>query len=297
MGVRLFRFVGLIGVFSTLISCLYVVFDVFSILGLRFPLDVVSIPEPYKSIVSLYATLIGFLILFVIFMFRLHTWFSSPLLFSSSLVSIFALISPILYGLSFPMVIPLLIFGFTLSLISGFAILFRVEKPTRIFSLSALEVSVTAILSALQAFLTASVGAIFPSPTGGYTHIGDTITFLAAYLFGVKISTLTGVIGSLAADFYLGYPRWYVSILAHGLEGLIAGLSYRRGVVLKVLLSLLAGFSMAFTYFYINIFIKGYAPALISFMRDFFGQALISLIIALILYKPLERALRAVMHF
>ncbi|MCX8169442.1 MAG: ECF transporter S component [Candidatus Methanomethylicia archaeon] len=292
MDIKFLRVIGIIGGISTFITCLYILFDVFSMFGLSFPMGVVIIPEPYRSIVSLYATLIAFIVAFIISSFKIHIWFSALCIFSLSIISLIALFSQSIYGLNFPYTLIPFIIGFILSLSSSIIMLFKIEKPIGIFSLTPMEISITAILSALQAFLTASVGAIFPSPTGGYTHIGDTITFLAAYLFGVKISTLTGVIGSLIADFYLAYPRWYVTILAHGVEGLIAGLSYRKSFPIKIFLSIIAGFSMAFTYFYINIFIKGYAPAIISFMRDFFGQALISIILALILYKPLERILK-----
>lgn len=297
MNIKLIKSIGVLGSIVTLIMCIQIVSHVFIGLGLSFPRDVISIPEPYRSMVSLHATLIAFLLSFIIFSIKIHVWYSSLLIFSSAIISLIAIFSQNIYGLSLPstIIFPLII-GFLLSISSSLTMLFKVEKPPKIFSLTPIEISVTAILSALQAFLTASVGAIFPSPTGGYTHIGDTITFIAAFLFGAKISTLTGIIGSLVADFYLAYPRWYVSILAHGAEGLIAGLSYRRSLPIKIILSIIAGFSMAFTYFYINIFIKGYAPALISFMRDFFGQALISLIIALILYKPLERALKAIIR-
>ncbi|MEM2809302.1 MAG: ECF transporter S component [Candidatus Methanomethylicia archaeon] len=293
MNVRLIRGIGVLGSIITLVMCIQIVSNVFISLGLSFPRDVISIPEPYRSMVSLHATLIAFLLAFILASVKLHIWYSSLCVFSSAIISLVAIFSQNIYGLILPstIVFPLAI-GFILSISSSLIMFFRVEKPKKIFSLTPIEISVTAILSALQAFLTASVGAIFPSPTGGYTHIGDTITFIAAFLFGAKISTLTGVIGSLVADFYLAYPRWYVSILAHGAEGLIAGLSYRRSLPIKIILSIIAGFSMAFTYFYVNIFIKGYAPAIISFMRDFFGQALISLILALILYKPLEKALK-----
>ena len=135
------------------------------------------------------------------------------------------------------------------------------------------------------------VGAIFPSPTGGYTHIGDAIIFLAALLFGWKVGALTGIIGSVTADFFLGYPRWYVSIIAHGVEGLIAGLGRGKRIVIQVITCAIGGFIMATTYFYVNIFIKGYAPAIISFIRDLFGQAGLSLIIAIVLVKIIEKSL------
>lgn len=153
------------------------------------------------------------------------------------------------------------------------------------------EIAVTSVFSALTAVLTAYVGAIFPSPTGGYTHIGDSAIFIAALLFGPKVGATVGVVGPLVADMVLGYPRWYVSILAHGVEGLLAGMARDRGLGYTIAALILAGLFMASTYFIVNVFIKGYAPALMSLVRDLFGQAGVSAVIALIAYKPVKRAI------
>lgn len=86
--------------------------------------------------------------------------------------------------------------------------------------MSPCEIAATSVFSALAAVITIITGALVPSPTGGYTHIGDMIVFVAALLLGSKIGGFTGIVGSVVADFWLAYPRWYVSILAHGLEDL-----------------------------------------------------------------------------
>jgi hypothetical protein len=41
----------------------------------------------------------------------------------------------------------------------------------------------------------------------------------------------------------------------------------------------------------VNVFIRGHPVALLSFFRDFFGQALVSLVIGLVLTKAVEKAL------
>ncbi len=158
--------------------------------------------------------------------------------------------------------------------------------------LTTLEISFIASLSALTAILTSYVGAMFPSPTGGYTHVGDTIIFLAGLLLGSKIGGLVGIIGSVVADFIVGYPRWFISIPAHGFEGFIAGFGKNKNMIFKTIFCFLGGLIMASTYFYVNIFIKGYPAAIISFIRDLFGQALVSLILAIILSKILEKIIR-----
>ncbi|MEM2961006.1 MAG: ECF transporter S component [Candidatus Bathyarchaeia archaeon] len=156
--------------------------------------------------------------------------------------------------------------------------------------LKPLDVTRVALFSAMTAALTVLTGGVFPSPTGGYTHVGDTVIFFVSLIFGSKIGSLVGIFGALGADFYLAYPRWYVSIPAHGLEGLVAGLGKGRPIHLQILFCILGGFLMATTYFYVNIFIKGYAVALISYMRDLFGQAAISIVLGVICSKVAERS-------
>ena len=157
--------------------------------------------------------------------------------------------------------------------------------------LTPLEIALTAVFSALTAVLTGTTGIMFPSPTGGYTHIGDAAIFIAALLFGARVGGLVGIIGPVAADLFVGYPRWFVTVVAHGAEGFIAGLGRGRGIVIQVLLLSLAGFVMATTYFFVNIFIKGYPLAIVSYIRDLFGQALVSIILGLAITKAVERAM------
>jgi hypothetical protein len=64
---------------------------------------------------------------------------------------------------------------------------FKVPSVEAERMLTPLEIAIVAIFSALTAVLTSMTGAIFPSPTGGYTHIGDTAINVAALLFGVKV--------------------------------------------------------------------------------------------------------------
>jgi len=148
-------------------------------------------------------------------------------------------------------------------------------------------VALVSMFSALTAALTYL--ARVPSPTGGYTHIGDTVIYLAALLFGPSVGVAVGVLGPLAADLLAGYPRWYVSIVAHGVQGYIAGLGRGKRLRAQAMLLVAAGLVMSFTYFAVNVYIKGVALATASLIRDVFGQSLISWILSLLLIKPLEK--------
>lgn len=167
----------------------------------------------------------------------------------------------------------------------------REVKPV-IKPLTIKEVAYVSVFSALTAVLTVGTGGLIPSPTGGFTHIGDTIIFFTALMMGSRCGMFVGAIGSVAADIFLAYPRWYVSIPAHGFEGLIAGLGKDKPVWAKIVFLATGGFVMASTYFAVNIFIKGYPLAIISYFRDLFGQAGISIILSLVLEKMIKARIK-----
>ena len=151
------------------------------------------------------------------------------------------------------------------------------------------EIALTAVLSA--AYAAAILLIIVPSPTGGYTHIGDFVVFVSALLFGYRVGGFVGVVGALAVDLFTGYPRWFVSIPAHWLEGFVPGLMKNKPFVMQIIGCVVGGFLMATTYFLVNIYIKGIALAVVSYARDLFVQAGISIAVALMVVKTVRRVL------
>jgi len=156
-------------------------------------------------------------------------------------------------------------------------------------SKSSLVIAVSAVFAALTTVLTYLPGLALPSPTGGYTNVGDTIIFIAGLLFGSKVGLIVGLVGPVIADFLVGYPRWYVTLVAHGLEGFIVGMGARKSFKVQLMMMIIGGLVMSFTYFVVNVYVKGLAPAVASLIRDVFGQTLVSIILASLLLKPLEK--------
>jgi len=171
------------------------------------------------------------------------------------------------------------------------AIILRFGRAEPILRFTSVELAAATSLSAMAAVLTAFTGSFFPSPTGGYTNIGDTAIFAAALLYGSRVGGLVGAIGPLIADLIIGYPRWFITIIAHGGEGMIAGLGKGRSMPLQAAILLASGIYMATIYFIVNIFIKGLPVAIISYARDVFGQTLFSTILALLVVKAVEKML------
>ncbi|MEM2428432.1 MAG: ECF transporter S component, partial [Candidatus Bathyarchaeia archaeon] len=85
-----------------------------------------------------------------------------------------------------------LVFLETLGLISigllayGSGLSYEPSATPPTLKLSTVETASIAIFSALTASATAFTGQFFPSPTGGYTHIGDSVIFIAALIYGPK---------------------------------------------------------------------------------------------------------------
>jgi len=156
-------------------------------------------------------------------------------------------------------------------------------------SKSSLVIAVSAVFAALTTVLTYLPGLALPSPTGGYTNVGDTIIFIAGLLFGSEVGLIVGLVGPVIADFLAAYPRWYVTLVAHGLEGFIVGMGARKSFKVQLMLMVIGGLVMSFTYFVVNVYVKGLAPAVASLIRDVFGQTLVSIILASLLLKPLEK--------
>jgi uncharacterized membrane protein len=263
-------------------------------LGFESIFATISITDAMRIFLALYLSGItmslSLLVLGLVMIFRKRTRPVGWLGISASFITLLTVFTPSAFAVAVSIVSSItLIIGAALSVIGSILVLripFPLPEPA---FLSTYEIASSAVLSALTAVFTGI--AFVPSPTGGYTHVGDTIIFVASLLFGSKVGAVTGAIGSVAADLWVGYPRWFVSIPAHGLEGLIAGLGKRRSVPIQVLACVAGGIVMASVYFCVNLFIKGWALAIISYARDILGQAMISLLLAIVLTRTVKRVL------
>lgn len=277
------------------------IYDVSYILSLlnQSILAEISISSPMKIFISLHlffglsSMTVAFLGSYLLL--KGYSRASAVVVALGALLALVTLIIPPTFGFS-PQTSSLVasIIGILL-IISGAIIGIRTRPafPRKEPLLTTLEVANLAVFSALYAIMIVFTWTIYPipSPTGGYLHLGDMVVFVAALLFGYKVGGLTGIVGAVLADFYLAYPRWYVSILAHGLEGFIPGLTRKKPIGLQIVACIVGGFLMASTYFFVNIFIKGYPVAVISFIQDLVGQAGISIVVGVIVVTVVKRSL------
>ncbi|MEZ4769909.1 MAG: ECF transporter S component [Caldilineales bacterium] len=113
------------------------------------------------------------------------------------------------------------------------------------------DIAITALMIALVAvvtrFLIVPIGA-------GFFNLSDAAVYFAAFTFGPWIGFLAGGIGAALADLSAGYASFApLTFLAHGLQGLVAGLIVLRGpgsLVARMILAAVAGtLTMAGIYF------------------------------------------------
>ncbi|MEM0329328.1 MAG: ECF transporter S component [Nitrososphaerota archaeon] len=264
-------------------------------LGVADILSMISLPDVEKIKVPLYLTFSAISILAsissgIVFLRRCVRWSGYVSAVAAASATILQIL-PHAFGYPISILSIILLASATIVLAAESAIFIKLGRAESIRRLTSVELAATASLSAMAAVLTAFTGSFFPSPTGGYTNIGDTAIFVAALLYGSRVGGLVGAIGPLIADLIIGYPRWFVTIIAHGGEGLIAGLGRGRSLPLQAAILFASGVYMATMYFLVNVFIKGLPVAIISYARDIFGQTLFSTILALLVMKAVERML------
>jgi energy-coupling factor transport system substrate-specific component len=84
----------------------------------------------------------------------------------------------------------------------------------------------TAVMTALVLSLT--FVHIAQTPIGGYIHLGDIAIYFASFAFGPWIGMVAGGLGTGLADVLSGYAVYSpLSLIAHGLQGFVAGWIFR----------------------------------------------------------------------
>ncbi len=98
------------------------------------------------------------------------------------------------------------------------------KKKKSIPESPALRIATVAVLTAVTAVFTYLVR-IPIAPTRGYLNLGDVAVYFSAFSLGPLTALLSGGLGTALADLLAGYPQWIpISLLVHGLQGLLAAL-------------------------------------------------------------------------
>lgn len=110
-------------------------------------------------------------------------------------------------------------------------------------------IAINALMIALTTVFTLLVRVPVPA-TGGYINLSDVAIMFAGLTFGPFTGLLAGGIGAGLADVLGGYAQFApLTLVAHGVEGLIAGyLAYNRGLARMAIGWLLGGLFMVAAY-------------------------------------------------
>ena len=153
-----------------------------------------------------------------------------------------------------------------------------------------IQISLMAVMSALVTVGTFIVQ--IPNGMGGYFNVGEVMIFVAALTFNPIIGGVAGGLGSSFADLILGYPVFALpTLVIKGLEGLIAGLiTNKKNLYRDILAVLVAGTEMVTGYFLFEVYLWGFAGALLEIPGNIAQIAIggfIGIPIALILRRRL----------
>ncbi|MHB0857741.1 MAG: ECF transporter S component [Anaerolineae bacterium] len=127
-----------------------------------------------------------------------------------------------------------------------------------------LTLAIAAIMIAITAAFTLLVRIPIPA-TQGYVNFSDVATYFAAFAFGPVTGFVAGGVGAAIADLLGGYPQFaLLSLLAHGLQGLVAGLLGRGRSLPGLILAWLAGAVIMITVYLLGegLILTGWGPAL-----------------------------------
>jgi len=98
------------------------------------------------------------------------------------------------------------------------------------------DIVISGIMIALVFVLTFAIKIPVPF-TRGYVHLGDSIIFISAILFGWKVGALAGGLGSALADLVGGFAYWALpTLIIKSIMGALVGLlsdSYRNNYSAK----------------------------------------------------------------
>lgn len=156
------------------------------------------------------------------------------------------------------------------------------------------DITISSLLIALVAVSTMVIK-IPTIATNGYIHLGDSMIFLAAIIFGKRKGAIAGGIGSAMADLILGYTHWIIpTLIIKGIMGYFVGLiangESESLINLRNIISLVFGaLWMTFGYFIAGGLMKGsFLVAMASVPANLiqgFGGAIIFIPIGIALKK------------
>ncbi len=155
------------------------------------------------------------------------------------------------------------------------------NNTIRKISIDAIGIALVYIASTL---LHINIGASNP-------NLGDAFVFLFALAFGPVSGMIVGSVGSLLADLVIFPTTAIFSFVIKGLEGLVVGLisHNKKNTFIQILACIVGSIIMVGLYFVCKAFVYGNIETAIISIYSNLIQAILSIIIAIIIYEILYK--------
>jgi len=130
-----------------------------------------------------------------------------------------------------------------------------------------------------------------PIPNG-YIHLGDCAVFLSGYILGPVFGPLAAIIGACSADYFSGFAVYIIpTAIAKGSMAWLTAWALQRNIDRKIKIGIMvfASVIMTFVYYLSELIMYGNAYSPLVNIPFNFGQALVGMVVALLLFKPLAK--------
>jgi len=156
------------------------------------------------------------------------------------------------------------------------------------------DIVLAGVMIALVAVFTLTIRVPF-ALTRGYFNFCDVGVFLAGFAFGPWIGLIAGGLGGALADLVGGYPMYApLTLLAHGLEGFVAGAIAGRTVDLRRMIpGWIAGAATMVSIYFLGeayVFQMGVGPAAAEAVSINLPQVVVGGLVSIPLVTALVKA-------
>jgi len=162
----------------------------------------------------------------------------------------------------------------------------------------AMMIAIAAIMIAVTTVFTLLIRVPVPA-TQGYINFSDVAIYFAAATFGPWVGLVAGGLGTALADVLGGYAQFApLTLLAHGVQGLLAGALARRSAKPAVLLVAWLAGTAAMVGLYLlgeGLVLTGWGPALVEAPFNLL-QNVVGGLVGIPLYYAVRKAYPPVMR-
>ncbi len=161
-----------------------------------------------------------------------------------------------------------------------------------------LRLGLVAVFAALVFVVSSQIPPIPIPATSGYFNVGETTIYVAALLFGPFVGALSGGVGAMLSDIYLGFGHFAPGTLAiKGVEGAIVGLlnikleKYIPNPTLRAIISVIVGgLEMVAGYFLYETLLAMLFPGLEIFAIVEIPVNIVQMLVGLVIAVPIMHA-------